>query len=82
MKINAIQCLKCKDIIYSRARHDMHSCSCGATSIDGGFDYCRISYKKGSLPRHVTVIIKANEKELYEDWDLRIDKYGLIKKDK
>lgn len=33
MKINALQCGKCGDIIFSRARHDMRFCSCGAVLI-------------------------------------------------
>ena len=37
-----IQCLKCKDKIFSLYRHNFRSCSCGEVSIDGGFDYTRI----------------------------------------
>ena len=39
MIVNAIQCPRCGDTIYSRTRHDYRSCSCGSVSIDGGFDY-------------------------------------------
>ena len=42
MKITAIKCKKCGDIIYSRCLHDYHSCSCGSCAIDGGFDYVRL----------------------------------------
>jgi len=35
MKVSAICCPKCKNIIYSRARHDCRSCSCGEVYIDG-----------------------------------------------
>lgn len=46
MKINAILCHKCKCIIYSRAHvHDMRSCDCGDISVDGGFDYFKVSHK-------------------------------------
>ena len=38
---NRIQCRKCKQIIWSRDRHEMVTCRCGAVSVDGGYDYCR-----------------------------------------
>jgi hypothetical protein len=43
---SGIHCKKCDDVIYSVNRHDMHSCSCKAVSIDGGKDYLRIGGKK------------------------------------
>jgi len=44
MKINAIQCKKCLDIIYSRNQHDYRKCSCldDYVAIDGGNEYCKI----------------------------------------
>lgn len=39
---NRVQCLDCNDVIESRYRHDFQTCSCGATSVDGGKDYQRI----------------------------------------
>lgn len=39
---NKVQCLSCGDIIESRHRHDFVSCKCGATSVDGGYDYARV----------------------------------------
>ena len=79
MKIFAIQCLKCKDIIYSRARHDCRSCSCGTVVIDGGFDYMKVSGEKKSFEQKV-LNVKATKKELFDDWNKRKDKFGLIKK--
>lgn len=38
---NAIQCMKCGDIIESKHVHDFVTCSCGACSVDGGHDYLR-----------------------------------------
>ena len=38
---NRIRCLKCKDIIESKHRHDYVSCKCGACSVDGGHDYLK-----------------------------------------
>lgn len=47
MKIirNAVQCLKCADIIESKHRHDYVTCSCGNVSVDGGKDYLKRSFK-------------------------------------
>jgi len=38
---NAIQCKQCGDIIESVSVHDFKTCSCGACSVDGGYDYIR-----------------------------------------
>ena len=38
---NAIQCKKCGDIIESVSVHDFKTCSCGACSVDGGYQYLR-----------------------------------------
>ena len=37
MKTHGIKCPKCKDTIFSRARNDLHYCTCGSVFIDGGF---------------------------------------------
>jgi len=77
MKVKAIKCNKCLDIIYSRARHDYHSCSCGNISIDGGFDYTRVGGQ--TFPKIFDFEIKATKKQLYDDWNNMKDKYGLVK---
>lgn len=80
MKVNAVKCMECGDIIYSRTQHDFRECSCGGSFIDGGFVLVRFGgvctdlflFDIGSLTKEI----------LYEDWNKRIDKYGLIKKNK
>jgi|694.fasta_scaffold118432_4 hypothetical protein len=42
---NRAKCRKCGDIVWSTHRHDFTSCSCGAISLDGGYDYNRVSAK-------------------------------------
>ena len=37
-----VKCLNCGCIIQSKHRHDYTSCRCGALSIDGGGEYCRM----------------------------------------
>lgn len=38
---NAIQCLNCKDILWSKHRHDYIVCKCGSCMNDGGNEYRR-----------------------------------------
>ena len=80
MKVNAIQCQNCKDIIFSRARHDFRSCNCGKVSIDGGFDYIRIAFSKECFgPEVFDYEVEATKKELYDDWNNKKNLYGLFK---
>lgn len=77
MIVRAVQCKQCKDIIYSRARHDFRTCTCGAIFIDGGFDYIRIG---GDIEEPlIEVEVNATQQELYSDWNSTYDKFGLIK---
>jgi hypothetical protein len=83
MIILAIKCLGCNDIIYSRARHDFHYCSCGKTFVDGGFDYLRAGFDEKVGYATVNVEVEGVTKEsLYEDWNKGLDKYGVIKGEK
>jgi hypothetical protein len=85
MKLRALKCPKCKYIIFSRSHHDYHCCPCGSIAIDGGFEYCRVSfdpkimkeYKLKDLP-FVEIDLDATKKDLYDDWNESKDKYGLI----
>lgn len=78
IKVIAVKCPECGDLIYSRARYDFRYCSCGEIAIDGGFDYVKISYKKISPEKYIKYII-ATKQELYDDWNKNINKYGIIK---
>jgi len=42
---NAVRCLSCGDIVESKNRHDIQTCSCGNISVDGGLDYLKRSWK-------------------------------------
>lgn len=81
--VTAIKCPKCGDVVYSRTRHDCRCCTCGAVSIDGGFDYALINLpsKDYSLDTF-KVSVEATREELYEDWNTQKDEYGLIKSKK
>jgi len=79
-EVKAIECPNCKDIIFSRANHDFRSCSCKAVSIDGGFECKKVSWDTNfPLPKEITLTINQTKKELYDDWNLYKDKFGLIK---
>jgi hypothetical protein len=78
MKIIAHKCLTCKDILYSRAIHDFRTCECGKTSVDGGFDYTRLVFKK-EKPESIEVNVNATKGQLYDDWNNESNKYGIIK---
>jgi len=77
-KVITIQCPNCKDIVYSRSRHDCRGCFCGQVAIDGGFDYNRILFKK-IRPKLKSKYVIATKEDLYNDWNDAIDKFGLIK---
>jgi hypothetical protein len=55
----AIFCKHCKNIIYSRSRHDYRSCDCGKCSIDGGFSYSRFIGNEEDY-----IILEIDEKEM------------------
>ena len=59
IKVNKIQCLKCRDIIESKTRHDWAECSCGAVFVDGGKDYLR----RGGNPEDVKELSEYDGKE-------------------
>lgn len=81
MNTSAIQCPnpKCKDIIYSRAKHDLRRCTCLEISVDGGFDYMSINFDRNKPPKFIKIIVKATQLELYNDWNFSRNKFGLIK---
>lgn len=86
ISVAALLCPVCESTIYSRCRHDYHSCPCGAVSIDGGFDYARIAWRSslvppGWVPRTFEMELEPSitKKMLYDDWDTRADKFGTIR---
>lgn len=79
--LSAIHCSKCEDIIYSCARHDFMKCTCGSYSIDGGFDYLKVSFPPDSSYDMIHVEVDATKQELYNDYNTtKKRKYGLIPK--
>lgn len=79
LMVASLTCPSCNNVIFSRARHDYRSCSCGEIAVDGGFDYLKVSFKK-EQPKSKRIRVYATRQELYDDWNKSIDKFGLIKK--
>jgi len=75
-KVTGLICPKCGWFIYSRARHDFHSCPCGGVSVDGGFDYFRGLAEPGLNPESETRTISVTRSELWDDWNNRADRFG------
>ena len=78
MKVDAVKCPKCKDVIYSRSRHDFRPCSCGEIAIDGGFDYKKVMFKT-KPPQDFLIDVNVDRKALFDDWDQDLNKYGLCR---
>ncbi len=91
MKLVAIQCKKCHDIVFSRSRHDMRFCSCGESAIDGGPHRANYAIDKlknngsyikvmGLYAQMVTIEVDLEMHDLIEDWNTtEVQKLGLIK---
>lgn len=62
--VNAIQCQKCKQIIWSTHQHDMRWCDCGTVAIDGGQAYSRILGDRENWEPHALTI--KDEKLFWE----------------
>jgi hypothetical protein len=81
IRVWTITCPSCKVEIYSRAHHDFCYCKCGDIAVDGGFSYVRYLAKDLEMTRKSFRyrFVKATKKELYDDWNQRINKFGVIK---
>lgn len=79
MKVMGVVCSECKDTIYSRAVHDYHCCTCGKTSIDGGFEYLKYGWDPEiTRPETVEIEIEKTREQLYSDWNYNFNKFGTI----
>lgn len=48
--------------------------------IDGGFDYMRCGFDpKVGEPAQAYIEVKQTKKQLYDDWNCKKGKFGLIK---
>lgn len=65
-----IECPSCHQIIASLHRHDFRSCRCGAVSLDGGRDYCRVLFHRArAIDRSLVIdadVTKEDARRLIE----------------
>ena len=78
MKVSAIFCNVCNVYVFSRSHHDCRWCPSKHVLIDGGDDYCKVGYSDKLKPTIVTLEISQTAQELYDDWNLKQDKFGAI----
>ena len=78
MTVSAVKCYKCGDIIYSRHVHDFHWCTCQSVAIDGGRDYTKLVGQPSEMRMLTLDIGNLTNKDLVDDWNLRINKLGTI----
>jgi hypothetical protein len=83
-RVWTVTCPKCNTEMYSRSPHDYRDCGCPfGTMVDGGFaEYIRYGGQDLSLVKssfHYR-FVKATRQELYDDWNLGRDKFGIIPK--
>ncbi len=79
MKVTAIKCLVCGDILISRSIHDYHKCSCKQLCIDSGQQVYVWIYGGTDKIEYIKLEIPITEKELYRDWRNGIDKWKVLK---
>lgn len=75
--VKAVQCNGCQDIIYSRTENDDRKCTCKATTISGGILNKKVKSTCGY--KDIDIELNTGLRELYEDWAIWHDKFGLIK---
>jgi len=83
MKVQVYRCKKCDDRIYSRVKHDLRSCSCGSLAVDNGHSN-GINWINGrvignDIPKPEWIVLDVTEPLLFDDWNMKRNKLGLIK---
>ena len=80
LKLKGIRCKSCNPncVIYSRSRHDFRWCPGQHVAVDGGTDYFKAAFNDGVVFEEVELDIPVTPLQLYQDWNTRTDKYGLI----
>ena len=79
MKIKAIKCHTCEDVVFSRTEGDFRECSCGLLSVSGGQTHFKHEAINEAPHEKKQIFLDCNQEELYNDWDSMTDFYGLIK---
>jgi len=79
MRIKAIKCNACNNIVYSRAEGDYRECACGSVGAFGGQAYTKYNAVGSSSHEKIIINLDIHLDDLYNDWKEMVDRYGLIK---
>ena len=66
MIILARKCKFCEDILFSRAKHDYRTCSCGKLAVNGGLENIRVQ-SLDHYPEKVELDLEVTREELFAD---------------
>ena len=77
MKLAAIICLKCNDMLYLRTEYDTRQCECKHTTLAMAKGEFKVSCKDF---RRATIMLPYDKKQLYEDYNEERDRLGVIRK--
>lgn len=81
MKVTSYTCTSCGDILYGRCSEDSVSCICGRSTVNGSYDKPEVVVNGNVLvlPELKEIDLENTTPDnLFWDWDLRLDKYGVI----
>jgi hypothetical protein len=78
MRIKAIKCNTCNNIVYSRAEGDYRECACGSVGAFGGQAYAKYNAAAESSHEKIIINLDIHLDDLYNDWKEMVDVYGLI----
>ena len=86
MLIDAVKCLNCGAIVFSRVNHDFRECPCGGIFVDGGYttEEGHLSYGRfggvaiNSNSKQMTIEIEQDIDELYDDWNNYRNQFGIL----
>lgn len=79
MRIKAIKCSTCNNIVYSRAEGDYRECTCGNVGAFGGQAYAKYNASAETPHEKIIINLDIHLDDLYNDWKEMVDLYGLIR---
>jgi hypothetical protein len=78
MRLKAIHCKSCNEVLYSRAQHDFRECSCGYVNVNGGQHYFKYGHAPGAEFSVTEIDVDVSLSDLYDDWNDMADNYGVV----
>lgn len=84
LRVYGVVCRQCACFVYPRTKHDVRRCPSGHVAVskrpDGSVDFhpvpgCSVPDENFS---HASGVIYAQPEALHNDWNQRLDRYGII----